>query len=95
MKTLPPGVTRYASSPEFADGRVPENLLRSHRTKADTWARIVVLEGLLIKSCPAVQYGPARSINVYLTSCYSDDRKHCVSQADQGYPLASANMWCI
>lgn len=47
MKTLPPGVTRYASSPEFADGRVPENLLRSHRTKADTWARIVVLEGRL------------------------------------------------
>ena len=48
MKNLPSGVTRYASSPEFSDGRVPDNLLRSHRTKADTWARIIVLEGRLL-----------------------------------------------
>ena len=47
MKNLPPGVTRYASSPEFSDGRVPDSLLGSHRTKADTWAKIVVLEGRL------------------------------------------------
>ena len=47
MKTLPPGVTRYATSPEFSERRLPENLLGSHRTKAGTWARIVVLEGRL------------------------------------------------
>ena len=47
MKTLPPGVTRYATSPEFSERRLPENLLGSHRTKAGTWAGIVVLEGRL------------------------------------------------
>ena len=47
MKTLPPGVTRYATSPEFSERNLPENLLESHRTKAGTWARIVVLEGRL------------------------------------------------
>lgn len=47
MKSLPPGVTQYATSPEFSERRLPENLLESHRTKAGTWARIVVLEGRL------------------------------------------------
>jgi len=47
MKNLPPGVTRIASSPEFSDRCVPESLLNSHRTKAGTWAKIVVLEGRL------------------------------------------------
>ena len=48
MKALPEGVSRYGGTPEFSDGAIPASLLRSHRTKAGTWARIVVLEGRLL-----------------------------------------------
>ena len=48
MKALPHGVSRYGGTPEFSEGAIPANLLRSHRTKAGTWARIVVLEGRLL-----------------------------------------------
>ena len=47
MKALPEGVSCYGGTPEFSEGTIPANLLRSHRTKAGTWARIVVLEGRL------------------------------------------------
>ncbi|MYE02460.1 MAG: DUF1971 domain-containing protein [Alphaproteobacteria bacterium] len=47
MKALPEGVSRYGGTPEFSDRSIPSNLLRSHRTKAGTWAKIVVLEGRL------------------------------------------------
>ena len=47
MKTLPTTVSAYAKSPEFTEETVPKSLLKSHRTKAGTWARIVVLEGKL------------------------------------------------
>ena len=45
---LPEGVARYGGTPEFSEGSIPANLLRSHRTKAGTWAKIVVLEGRLL-----------------------------------------------
>ena len=48
MKALPEGVARYGGTPEFSDGSIPASLLRSHRTKAGTWAKIVVLEGRLL-----------------------------------------------
>lgn len=48
MKALPEGVARYGGTPEFSEGSIPASLLRSHRTKAGTWARIVVLEGRLL-----------------------------------------------
>ena len=47
MKALPEGVARYGGTPEFSEGSIPASLLRSHRTKAGTWAKIVVLEGRL------------------------------------------------
>ncbi len=47
MKALPEGVSNYAATPEFTEESTPENLLKSHRTKAGTWGRIVVLEGRL------------------------------------------------
>ena len=47
MKTLPDNVARYATSPEFTEETLPENLSSSHQTKAGTWAKIVVLEGRL------------------------------------------------
>ena len=47
MKAFPEGLSRYGGTPEFSDGSIPASLLRSHRTKAGTWARIVVLEGRL------------------------------------------------
>ncbi len=48
MKALPEGVARYGGTPEFSDGSIPASLLRSHRTKAGTWAKVVVLEGRLL-----------------------------------------------
>ena len=45
---LPEGVARYGETPEFSEGSIPANLLRFHRTKAGTWAKIVVLEGRLL-----------------------------------------------
>ena len=48
MKTLPSEVLCYASSPEFSGQSIPENLRKSHRTKAKTWTKIVVLEGKLL-----------------------------------------------
>jgi len=47
MKAFPEGVSRYGGTPEFSDGAIPASLLRSHSTKAGTWAKIVVLEGRL------------------------------------------------
>ena len=47
MKTLPPGVSNYKSTPEFTQDTVPEGLLNAHQTKAGTWGLIVVLEGEL------------------------------------------------
>ncbi len=48
MKTLPESVARYYGTPEFSERTLPANLMRLHRTKAGTWARIVVLEGRLL-----------------------------------------------
>jgi tellurite resistance-related uncharacterized protein len=47
MKTLPAEVSDYAKTSEFTEETTPNNLLESHRTKAGTWAKIVVLEGKL------------------------------------------------
>ncbi|MGI9290353.1 MAG: DUF1971 domain-containing protein [Gammaproteobacteria bacterium] len=47
MKVLPDNVTAYKRTPEFNEGSVPKGLLRSHETKAGTWGKIVVLEGVL------------------------------------------------
>ena len=47
METLPENVSPYAKSPEFTEETVPKNLLEAHRTKAGTWAKIVVMEGKL------------------------------------------------
>ena len=47
MKTLPDGVSNYARTAEFSEASIPANLLKSHRTKAGTWGKIVVLEGRL------------------------------------------------
>ena len=48
MKALPEGAARYGGTPEFSEGSIPANLRRSHRTKAGTWAKVVVLEGRLL-----------------------------------------------
>lgn len=47
MTTLPDDVVPYRRTREFTASTVPGGLLESHRTKAGTWARIVVLEGTL------------------------------------------------
>ena len=44
---LPNGLARRGKSPEFTETSIPANLRLAHRTKAGTWARIVVLEGRL------------------------------------------------
>ncbi len=48
MKAFPSGGERYGGTPEFSENTIPASLLRSHRTKAGTWAKIVVLEGRLL-----------------------------------------------
>ncbi len=47
MKSLPPTVRAYRQTPVFSEGDVPAGLLAEHTTKSGTWARIVVLEGVL------------------------------------------------
>ena len=47
MACLPEGVAPYARTATFSPRSMPENLRRSHRTKAGTWAKIVILEGAL------------------------------------------------
>ena len=47
MKALPERVTAYARTAMFSAPMIPEKLLKSHRTKAGTWAKIVILEGKL------------------------------------------------
>ena len=47
MKELPEDAVRYGGTSVFSEGSIPANLRRAHRTKAGTWAKIVVLEGRL------------------------------------------------
>ena len=47
MKAFPEGVAAYARTATFSARTIPEKLLKSHRTKAGTWAKIVILEGRL------------------------------------------------
>lgn len=48
MKTLPPSVEHYKSTPEFTEHSVPAGLLRNHSTAAGVWGRIRILEGSLL-----------------------------------------------
>ena len=48
MRDLPAAVQPYRRTPEFTEVTVPSALTRSHRTRAGTWGRIVVLEGTLL-----------------------------------------------
>ncbi len=47
MPELPLGAQVYKSTPVFTEATVPKGLLKDHRTKDQTWARIEVLEGKL------------------------------------------------
>ena len=44
---MPADAVPYKRTAEFTHSTVPSGLLRSHRTKDGTWAKIVVLEGAL------------------------------------------------
>ena len=47
MPELPPGLGVYGRTPVFDVSNVPRALLAHHRTKAGTWGRILVVEGVL------------------------------------------------
>lgn len=47
MKTLPPNLDHYKTTPDFTDTSVPAGLQRKHSTAAGVWGRIVVHEGSL------------------------------------------------
>ena len=47
MKSLPEGISAYARTATFSARSIPGKLRKSHRTKAGTWAKIVILEGRL------------------------------------------------
>ncbi|HEX7670609.1 MAG TPA: DUF3565 domain-containing protein [Polyangiaceae bacterium] len=51
MASLPDGVTPYRRTPTFTEATVPPALLHEHRTKAGTWAHVVVEEGKLEYIC--------------------------------------------
>ena len=48
MKSLPKNASPYKRTPEFNQDTVPKGLLKSHNTKAGTWAKIVILDGQLL-----------------------------------------------
>ena len=48
MPVLPKSVRAYQQTAEFDQHTVPKGLLNDHRTKAGTWGRILVVEGLLL-----------------------------------------------
>jgi tellurite resistance-related uncharacterized protein len=45
VKSLPANAVAYKRTAEFTRSTLPSGLLRSHRTKDGTWAKIVVIEG--------------------------------------------------
>jgi tellurite resistance-related uncharacterized protein len=45
--TLPPGLERYSSSPEFTSATVPQSLLAEHKTKRGVWGLLRVQRGRL------------------------------------------------
>lgn len=47
MNRLPDGVSCRGKTAEFTEQSIPDGLRNSHRTAADTWGKIVVLEGRL------------------------------------------------
>lgn len=47
MKSLPPNLEKYKSTPEFDEDSVPAGLLKAHQTKQGTWGRIVIVSGKL------------------------------------------------
>ncbi len=47
MKSLPDGLCSYARTREFTEQSIPDSFSRSHRTRAGTWARIVIAQGTL------------------------------------------------
>jgi len=47
MPILPPDLRAYKRTQTFTEATIPAGLLRDHRTKAGTWARIVVEAGRL------------------------------------------------
>lgn len=47
MPRLPPNATVYKETAVFDEHSVPQGLLSSHTLRADTWGKIVVLEGLV------------------------------------------------
>jgi tellurite methyltransferase len=59
MPRLPPRATTYKETPVFDERSVPAGLLSRHTLRADTWGRIVVLEGrvdYVIESDPPLTF---------------------------------------
>ncbi len=48
MPALPESVRAYQQTAEYDQDTVPKGLLKDHQTKAGTWGRILVHEGLLL-----------------------------------------------
>ncbi len=44
---LPEGLQAYSESPVFTEATLPESLQRSHRLKAGTWGKLLILAGTL------------------------------------------------
>ena len=47
MRALPESVSAYKRTPVFDAESLPQGLRNAHQTKAGTWGKIVVLQGVL------------------------------------------------
>jgi tellurite methyltransferase len=59
MPRLPPPARPYKETPVFDEASVPKGLLARHTLRADTWGRIVVLEGrvdYVVESAPPLAF---------------------------------------
>jgi len=48
MKQIPPDCVAYKQTSLFTETTIPAGLLKSHKTKAGVWGKIVVTEGRLM-----------------------------------------------
>lgn len=54
MKSLPDHVSAYKKTDIFTETSIPKALLHDHRTMADVWGKIIVLEGRLLYTIKTV-----------------------------------------
>ncbi len=76
LPTLPKDLTQYKTTPVFSEKSVPQGLLRAHRTKTGTWARVSVLEGKLLYG---LEGGPSWVLTPKVSAIVEPESAHFVT----------------